>query len=56
MFDFLGKYAPEKMFPRKWPFIDGHSMKAVNSSPAIMPLAALYFWIIFLGGHISLKN
>jgi hypothetical protein len=28
----------------------------LNSSPAIMPLAALYFWGHFLMGHISLKN
>jgi hypothetical protein len=30
--------------------------EALNSSPAIMPLAALYFGVIFLKGHISLKN
>jgi hypothetical protein len=28
----------------------------INSSPAIMPLAASYFGVIFLRGHISLKN
>jgi hypothetical protein len=27
-----------------------------NSSPAIMPLAALYFGVNFLKGHFSLKN
>jgi hypothetical protein len=27
-----------------------------NSSPAIIPLAASYFGVIFLRGHISLKN
>jgi hypothetical protein len=28
----------------------------LNSSPAIMPLAALYFGVHSLGEHISLKN
>jgi hypothetical protein len=29
---------------------------SVNSSPAIMPLAASYFGVLFLKGRISLKN
>jgi hypothetical protein len=28
----------------------------INSSPAIMPLAALYFGLLFLKGRFSLKN
>jgi hypothetical protein len=28
----------------------------LNSSPAIMPLAALYFWVNFSKGRFSLKN
>jgi hypothetical protein len=31
-------------------------IRTVNSSPAIMPLAALYFGVHFFQGHISLKN
>jgi hypothetical protein len=30
-------------------------MKAVNSSPAIMPLAALYFGVIFKGAYLPQK-
>jgi hypothetical protein len=33
-----------------------YQQAAFNSSPAIMPLAALYFGVYFFGGHISLKN
>jgi hypothetical protein len=36
-------------------FLFGGEKIFVNSSPAIMPLAALYFGGIFFGGHISLK-
>jgi hypothetical protein len=33
-----------------------YNRNPVNSSPAIMPLAALYFGVLFFRGHISLKN
>jgi hypothetical protein len=42
-FEWLSEEKKKKIFP-------------TNSSPAIMPLAALYFGVIFLRGHISLKN
>jgi hypothetical protein len=35
---FEGDMPPKKYTPKKWPFIDGHSMKAVNSFQAIFLL------------------
>jgi hypothetical protein len=44
---FEGNMPPKKMYPPNWRRYRRHNRNPVNSSPAIMPLAASYFGVIF---------
>jgi hypothetical protein len=51
---FEGNTPPKKMYPQKWPFIDGHSMKAVKGR--VKPCTSVCPSDIFRYQHIELAG